>query len=88
VVNGEIVTSSLYKSGRVVRYSSDVGPMILEYAQQMVDIWNPRIAFTLDIAHTPDGLKIIETNAISSSGFYSIDIGKFVGAIEGLDYEQ
>ena len=65
-------------------YSPEVGQRIIDFANERVREWNPRIAFTLDIADTPEGLKIIETNAISSSGFYAIDMNKFVGEIVAL----
>lgn len=81
IIDGRYVTGSRYKTGRTVAYSEDVGQRIIDYAEARIGEWNPRIAMALDIADTPDGLKIIETNAISSSGFYAIDMGKFVGEI-------
>jgi len=32
----------------------------------------------------PDGLKVVEINAIGSSAFYAADIGRFVAAIEAM----
>lgn len=87
VVNGKVVTGSLYKSRDTVVYVSRVDEAVTEFAQQMVDIYAPSIAFVLDIADTPDGFKVLETNSISSSGFYAIDVGKFVAAINELEME-
>lgn len=84
VVDGRVVTSSRYKTGKTVAYSNEVGDRIHEFANRRVSEWNPRIAFALDVADTPEGLKVIETNAISSSGFYAIDMGIFVGEITAL----
>jgi hypothetical protein len=84
MIDGHYVTGSRYKTGRTVAYSSDVGNRIIEYANARISEWNPRVAVTLDIADTPDGLKIIETNSISSSGFYAIDMNRFVGEINAL----
>ena len=84
IVDGIYVTGSRYKTGRTVAYSPDVGQRIIDFANARVAEWNPRIAFTLDIADTPEGLKVIETNAISSSGFYAIDMNIFVGEITAL----
>ncbi len=84
IVGGRYVTGSRYKTGSRVEYSPDVGGRIIDFANEMIDIWNPRVAVTLDIADTPEGLKIIETNSISSSGFYAIDMSKFVGEISSL----
>ena len=84
IIDGRYVTGSRYKTGQTVAYSSDVGDRIIDYANARISEWNPRIALTLDVADTPEGLKVIETNAISSSGFYAIDMGIFVGEINLL----
>lgn len=84
IVNGRYVTGSRYKTGRKVEYSPDVGKRIIDFANERIREWNPRIAITLDIADTPEGLKVIETNSISSSGFYAIDMNIFVGEISQL----
>jgi hypothetical protein len=88
VIDGEVRTASRYKTGRTVAYSQEVGDMFIKYANDRVKEWNPRSAFVMDIAHTPDGPKVIETNAISSSGFYAIDMNIFVGEINALFGEQ
>ncbi len=84
VVDGRIVTASQYKIGDTVKYSNQVDQRIIDYATMRADEWNPEIAYTLDIADTSDGLRIIETNSISSSGFYALDMNKFVGSITAL----
>ena len=85
VVNGKVVTGSLYKNRDVVVYVECIDREVIDYAQAMVDMFQPSIAFVLDIAVTPNGLRVLETNSISSSGFYAIDLGKFVHAINELD---
>ena len=57
---------------------------LVDYVHQRLEEWNPRHALVIDVANTPEGFKIIETNAISSSGFYAIDLDKFVVAINQL----
>lgn len=84
VIDGRVVTASRYKTGQTVAYSSEVGNRIINFANDRVKEWNPRIAFTLDVADTPEGLKIVETNSISASGFYALDMNKFVGHITAL----
>ena len=84
VVNGKVVTGSVYKIGHKVVYAPCHEQSVIDFAQQMVDLYAPSIAFVLDIADTPDGMKVLETNSISSSGFYAIDMGKFVAAINEL----
>jgi hypothetical protein len=84
VVDGRVVTGSLYKRGHTVTYDECRDERVIGFARWMVEKFCPSIAFVLDIADTPSGLKVLETNSISSSGFYAIDIGKFVTAINRL----
>lgn len=84
IIGGEYRTGSRYKSGRRVEYSDEVGDLFIDYVNERVREWNPREAVVVDLAHTPNGIKIIETNSISSSGFYVIDMAKFVGHINLL----
>jgi hypothetical protein len=51
----------------------------------MIDIWQPARGFVIDIADLQnDEYKIIEINNLNSSGFYAIDLQKFVMAIENM----
>jgi hypothetical protein len=86
VVDGKVITGSMYKQGSRVHYSSVVDDRITKFAQEMVTLWSPNRAFALDIAETPTGLKVIEINAINSSGFYACDMGKFVDAINNMKF--
>lgn len=84
VVDGRVVTGSLYKRGDRVHYDSHVDGRVTDFAQSCADAWCPNRAFCLDVADTPDGLKVLEINAINSSGFYACDMGRFVNAINNL----
>lgn len=85
VVDGKFVTGSRYKTGKKVEYSEmEDDSAVTRYLEERLAEWNPRRAVVIDIAHTPDGYKVIETNSISSSGFYAIDMGKFVNAIGSM----
>ena len=84
VVDGKVVTASTYRRGGKLLYDGRVDEAILNYAQSQIDIWNPDLGCAIDIAETPDGLKIIEINALSSSGLYACDLIKFVSAVNQL----
>ena len=88
MIGGSYVTGSQYKKGREVKYSPLVGNRFIEFAQQMTHLWCPRSAFVMDLADTPDGIKIIELNSISSAGFYNSDMGKFISAINETDHSK
>ena len=84
VVDGKVVTASMYKQGDQVRPSHLVDQHVIDFSQQMVDKWQPAIAFVIDVAETPQGLKIIEINNINSAGFYEADVFKIIDAIDNL----
>jgi hypothetical protein len=84
VIGGRVVTGSRYKHGDLVRSSSIVPEEITQFAQQCVDVWAPNDAFAIDIAATPNGLRVIELNSANSAGFYACDMGSIVDAVEAL----
>lgn len=85
VVDGKVVTGSLYKRGDVVVQDENVDPDVYTLAQKMVDHWQPAKAFVIDIAITPTGMKVIEINNINSAGFYAADVQKIIMAIEDME---
>ena len=84
VFDGVVVTGSLYKMGGRVTSRSDVDPDVTEFAQSMVNKWQPARAFVIDVALTPDGFKVIEINNVNSAGFYACDVSKIVQAVETM----
>jgi hypothetical protein len=85
VVNGRVVSASTYRRGPRIVSDGRVDEAVLSYAQEQVDRYNPDIGFAIDIAQTSEGMKIIEINALSSSGFYACDLMPFIDAINRLD---
>lgn len=84
VVDGKIITQSRYKIGHKVIYSKEVNIDAINFAERMINIWVPDTAFVMDVAHTPDGYKVIEFNSINASGFYACDIKKIILALNEL----
>ncbi len=96
VVRDMVITGSMYKRGDRVHYSSDVDPVVRDFAEMLTGqvarrrdedqpiTFVPADAYCLDIALTPDGPKVIEINSINSAGFYACDMGLFVEAINTL----
>jgi hypothetical protein len=81
VIKGKVITCSQYKINGVVRYSADVEPYIIEYAQSQVDKFQVADAFVIDIALTDQGLKVVEVNCLNCSGFYEINVPKLIESI-------
>lgn len=87
VVDGKVITGSMYKRSNRVYYvniTEHSDPELWQFAQKMVDRWSPNRAFALDIALTENGYSVIEINAINSAGFYACDMGKFINAINEM----
>lgn len=82
VVDGKIVTSSYYFFNGKIDWQENVEPEGLEFAQKMIDIYQPAECFVLDICDTPDSWKIVEVNCINCSGFYQGDLQKLIIALE------
>jgi len=85
IVDGEIVTQSLYKSGRRVIYSAHVDERVNRFVRDVIAIWQPHRAFVVDVCDTPEGLRIVEINTINSAGFYAGDVQRLVAALEALE---
>jgi len=82
VVDGRVVTASLYKEGEQVRYDALVPDDVVAYAEDCARVWSPHRAYVLDVAETPDCFRIVEVNCLNSAGFYAGNIGRLVQAIE------
>ena len=88
VVDGKIITASQYKIGNNIIHSTDIDQDIIDYANKMINIWQPARAFVIDIALTPNGCKVIEINNFNSAGFYACNVGRIVEAIEDMKFDK
>lgn len=84
VVDGQVVCASSYRIGKRVVYQSRVDERIVAFGQECVDMYNPDLGFALDVADTPEGLRVVEINALSSAGLYACDLNLFVDAMDRL----
>jgi len=81
VIGDEVAAASRYKLGERVESSLQVPAEVLAFARAAVACWRPNDAFTIDIAETDAGLKVIELNSANSAGFYACDIGQIIDAV-------
>lgn len=86
VVDGQVITGSLYKMGGRAHTDANIDPDVVAYVKRMVAKWEPSRAFVIDIAMTAyHGLKVLEYNCINCSGFYACNTAAYVEAIESMD---
>jgi len=84
VVDGQIITGSLYKRGTSVFYSDLIDEGAIDFCNAKIKEWVPNKAFVIDVAATESGYKIIELNCFNAAGFYASNVQKIVDAIENL----
>ncbi len=78
IINGKIITASQYKLGNSMIFEENNESYLHDYVTEMISIYQPAVAFVMDIALCKEGLKIVEINCINSSGFYEINLQKLV----------
>lgn len=81
VVNKEVITGSLYKEGDILKKSSIIPEDILIKAKEYAQLYQPHDVFTMDLAKTSEGIKIVEYNCWNCSGHYDCDLTKIYKAI-------
>jgi hypothetical protein len=90
IVDGRVVTSSLYKRGEdqhQVLMDGRVDERIIEYANRFAaGAWQPTRAYVLDLCLSSDELRVLEVNTLNSSGFYAADMAKLVQALEAMEF--
>ena len=87
VVNRKVITASLYRRNNkydITLLSDNELSEYIEVAQMYVDnYYAPSDNFTIDVCTTIDGLyRIVEYNALNSSGLYNCDTRLLFDALE------
>lgn len=82
IVDGKIITASTYRKNDRMFLQENNEPILYDFVNDMIKLYQPANSFVMDIAKTKNGLKIIELNCINCSGFYDVDMQKLVMAIE------
>lgn len=84
IINGEIITQSIYKLGNQVYFNETVDSQTTAFAHEMIKKWQPHDAYVLDVAQIEEGYKIIEINTINAAGFYNADVTKIVFYLDNI----
>jgi hypothetical protein len=80
IVNREVISASQYSfsgetSGAVTQDVLDLAGVVAKHR------WQIDVAYSCDIAVTDEGLRVVELNAGSTSGFYACDAKKVIKAM-------
>jgi len=82
IIDGKIITASLYKLGHRVVYEEYFDLDGFDFCNKMIQIFQLADAFVMDLCIGEDGWKIMELGCINSAGFYRADMQKLVMALE------
>lgn len=85
VINGEVVTASLYKMNGSLSTSPIIDQGAMSFAQEMIKKFN-HPGFVIDIATVDNEYKIMELNCLNAAGFYDISLYKLINAV--TDYYE
>ena len=88
IINGEVITGSLYMMGSNFLVDSNVPKYILDTAKEYAKLYNPSEIFVMDLADTPKGAKIIEYNCWNASGLYGCNIQKLFSEVNEFKKEK
>jgi hypothetical protein len=85
VIDGKVVTGSLYKLGVNVLYDENVEDGAIEFAEKMINEFELAPAFVMDVCLVNDEWKIVECGCINCAGFYNANMNKVIIALEDLN---
>jgi hypothetical protein len=78
IVNGKVVSGSMYRFKGQMRKKEELNINVIDEAQRFADIWLPHRNCVMDIAIVDDEVKVIEFNTINSSGFYDHNVNNII----------
>lgn len=89
IVDGKIVTASLYKMGSFINYSDVIDQGAIDFCNEMLKIFHLAPAFVMDICLTGNNeWKIIECGCINCAGLYKANIPKLLMSLEDYYNEK
>lgn len=87
--NKEVIDGSEYRWDNILDIRHDYPDDCLKLAKEMARFpWQPDICYTVDIADTPNGPKIVELNGFSCAGLYACDKDLIVNRISEIAFRD
>lgn len=84
VVDGKIVTSSLYRQYQMVKAERNIIPEVEATVLSAHARFQPADAYVIDVAQVGDEYKIIEYNTLNSAGLYECDPRAVIDAVSAF----
>lgn len=81
VVDGKISDYSCYRQHQTVMPERWIPDEAKEFAELVIQKYNPLPVFVVDICETDKGYKVVEYNTFNVAGLYDCDVGKIIDDI-------
>jgi hypothetical protein len=81
IIDGQVVTSSLYKVNGHLEESSIIDDGAVSFVKEMLPKFNHN-GYVIDVATVNGEYKIMELNCLNASGFYKINLYKLILAVD------
>lgn len=89
VIDGKIISSSLYRENGVHIEKMGIPPDVEAFCRAALFVYNPAKAFVLDVCELEDGsFAIVEFGCIHNCGFYQSDMPKVMEAFIEFIYKM
>lgn len=88
VVDKEVITGSQYRNSHSLFVSETVPESIMVVAKEYAKLYQPHDIFTMDLADTPEGIKIVEYNCWNASGLYKTNVPKIFNTVQEFKQQQ
>jgi hypothetical protein len=71
----------MYRKNNQLVLSPEIPKIVLDTADEYAKLYEPAEIYTMDLAETPNGIKIVEYNCWNGSGLYKMDTKKLFSTI-------
>lgn len=88
VVDRQVVTGSLYRFAGKPNFNASIPANLKRAANEFAQMYQPHSVFTMDLAETPEGIRIVEYNCRNASRMYAADVAKIFHAVHDFVVEK
>lgn len=88
VVERQVVTGSLYRFAGKANFNANIPSNVMSAAIEFAQMYQPHSVFTMDLAETPAGIRIVEYNCWNASRMYAADVAKVFHAVHDFVQEN
>lgn len=88
VVDRQVITGSLYRFAGRANFNANIPANVIQCAIEFAQMYQPHSVFTMDLAETPEGIRIVEYNCWNASRMYAADVAKIFHAVHNFALEK